>query len=161
VNIHSCSDLRLGRIRPMGTTDSEYAFCALLHLLEDLWLDLPEIPPMEDRLEIISSFASTIRPLGPANFLYWDGDALFAHAHKRRHTGEVGFRPPGLHTLCRACAFEPSASRTRGISVTPSAGEQRVFLVASVPLTDEGWRPLDEGELVVVSNGSNLTRLAA
>jgi len=161
VDVHFCPELRVGRIRPMGTTDSEYAFCVLLRLLEDLWLDSAEIPKLEDRIEIVSSFAGAIRALGPANFLYWDGDALFAHAHQRRHRGEVGFRPPGLYTLCRTCAFEPSAPRTRGVSVVPEPGEQRVFLVASVPLTDEDWQPLDEGELVVVSNGTSVTRVAA
>ena len=161
VDIHSCPELRLGRIRPMGTTDSEYAFCALLHLLEDLWLDSETIPKLEDRVEIVSSFAGAIRALGPANFLYWDGDTLFAHAHRRRHTGEVGFRPPGLYSLCRTCAFEPSAPKTKGVSVVPAPGKQQVFLVASVPLTDEGWQPLDEGELIVVSKGTSLTRVAA
>jgi glutamine amidotransferase len=160
VEIHSCGELPLGRLRPMGTTDSEYAFCALLRLLEDLWLASAEVPTLEDRIEVVSWFARRIRAFGPANFLYWDGNALFAHAHRRRHAGEVGFRPPGLYTLCRTCAFEPSAPRIRGVSVVPAAEKQRVFLVASVPLTDERWQPLDEGELVVVSNGASLTRLA-
>ena len=161
VDIHRCPELRLGRIRPMGTTDSEHAFCVLLHLLEELWLNSEGIPRLEDRVAIVSFFASAIRELGPANFLYCDGDALFAHAHRRRHSGEVGFRPPGLYTLCRSCAAEPSAPGTKGVSVSPAPGGQQVFLVASVPLTDEGWEPLDEGELVVVSNGASLTRLAA
>jgi glutamine amidotransferase len=144
----------------MGTTDSEYAFCALLQLLEKLWLASAEVPTLEDRIEVVSSFARRIRRFGPANFLYWDGNALFAHSHRRRHAGEVGFRPPGLYTLCRTCAFEPSDPRIRGVSVVPAAEEQRVFLVASVPLTDERWQPLDEGELIAVSNGANLVQLA-
>jgi glutamine amidotransferase len=159
VGIDSCGKLPLGRFRPMGTTDSEYAFCALLHLVKDLWMDHAEVPTLEDRIEVVSSFARRIRAFGPANFLYWDGTALFAHAHRRRHAGEVGFRPPGLYTLCRTCAREPSARRTTGVNLAPAAEKQRVFLVASVPLTDERWQPLDEGELVVVSKGANLKRL--
>jgi glutamine amidotransferase len=157
-DVHACGELRLGRMRPMGTTDSEYAFCALLHSLEDLWLDSPEIPKLEDRVEIVSSFARAIRALGPPNFLYWDGDALFAHGHKRRQPTTDGLRPPGLYTLCRTCTFEPSALETEGLSVIAATGEQQVFLVASVPLTKEDWQPLDEGELVVVSNGRRRTR---
>jgi glutamine amidotransferase len=159
VDVDSSAELQIGRIRPMGTTDSEYAFCVLLRLLEHLWLGSPEIPKLEDRIEIVSSFASVIRTLGPANFLYWDGDALFAHAHQRRHDGEVGFRTPALYTLCRTCSSEPSAPSTKGVSVVPEPGEQRVVLVASVPLTDEDWQPLDEGEIVVVSNGTSVTRV--
>lgn len=161
VDVQSCSGIRLGRMRPMGTTDSEYAFCALLHSLEDLWLDSPKVPKLEDRVEVISSFARAIRSLGPANFLYWDGDALFAHGHRRRRPGGGDLRPPGLYSLCRTCSFEPSAVNIEGLRVTPATGEQQVFLMASVPLTDEDWQPLDEGEIVAVSHGTIRARVAA
>jgi len=153
-DVARCGDLHLGRWRPMGDTDSEQAFCALLSALEPLWMDSSGIPALGDRLEIVSGFARAIRPLGPANFLYWDGDALFAHGHRRRPPGGGPFQPPGLHTLARHCAFEPDALRTPGVTVeTPDAPGQDVILVASVPLTDEAWQPLDEGEIVVASGG--------
>ena len=154
VDIQGCGELRLGRMRPMGTTDSEHAFCALLHALEELWLDAPEVPKLEERMSILSSFAATIRQLGPANFLYWDGDTLFAHGHRRRPPGGGDPRPPGLYTLCRVCSSEPSAPKIEGLRVTPATGEQQVVLLASVPLTDEDWRPLEEGEIVAVSHGT-------
>jgi glutamine amidotransferase len=147
-------DLPLGRWRPMGDTDSERSFCALLHAVEPLWMDSPGIPALGDRLEIVSGFARAVRGLGLANFLYWDGDALFAHGHRRTPPGGGPHRPPGLHTLARHCAFEPDALRTPGVTVeTPGTRGQDVLLVASVPLTDEGWQPLDEGEIVVASGG--------
>jgi glutamine amidotransferase len=37
------------------------------------------------------------------------------------------------------------------VSVAP--GFQEVLLIASVPLTEENWRPFAEGELVAVSAG--------
>jgi predicted glutamine amidotransferase len=157
-DIRSCGELRLGRRRPMGTTDSEYAFCALLNALEGLWLDTAGVPEIGDRLAIVSRFASSLRALGPANFLYWDGDALFAHGHERRPAGG-GLRPPGLHTLSRTCPFEPSAPRIEGLRVIPGSGEQEVFLAASVPLTDEDWQPLGGGEIAVVWQGSTRTHL--
>ena len=92
---------------------------------------------------------------------YWDGDALFAHGHRRRSPDGGGYRPPGLYTLCRTCSVEPSAESIEGMRVTPAADEQQVFLVASVPLTDEDWQPLDEGEIVVVSDGASRTRVEA
>ena len=33
--------------------------------------------------EIVVEFAARLRPLGPFNFVYSDGDALFVHAHRR------------------------------------------------------------------------------
>ena len=96
----------LGTHRPVGDTDSEYAFCALLARLAPLWRE-GGTPPLADRLELIADFAAGLRALGPANFLYADGDALFVHGHKRTHPG--GIRPPGLHVLCRTCAGESGA----------------------------------------------------
>jgi predicted glutamine amidotransferase len=37
--------------------------------------------------------------------------------------------------------------------VTVAPGFQEMVMLASVPLTDEPWRPLREGELVAVSAG--------
>jgi len=126
-----------------------------LHSLEKLWLGAGDPPPLEDRLERVSSFAEKARKLGPANFLYWDGDALFAHGHQRRPPDGGDFRPPGLYCLCRTCSYEPSTVDIEGLHVRPANGEQEVFLVASAPLTHEDWRPLDEGEIVVVSLSSS------
>jgi len=143
--------------RPVGETDSEYAFCALLGRLEKLWLSRVGVPPLEARRAVVAAFAEELRALGPANFLYSDGDALFAHGHKRKHDKE-GIRPPGLHVLCRRCAQESGATAalaTEGLEIRPrEAGEQEVVIFASVPLTKEsGWRALGEGELVVARDG--------
>jgi len=62
------------------------------------------VPPAIDaRQQVVAAFAPELHELGPANFLYTDGDALFAHGHKRtQEDGSV--RPPGLHVLCQSCA---------------------------------------------------------
>jgi glutamine amidotransferase len=152
--------LPLGMHRPVGETDSEYAFCALLERLRELWLAAEGVPPFAHRLAIVSGFASTIRDLGPANFIYSDGDALFAHGHKRMHEGAA--RPPGLHVLSRRCARSGGAFDTEGLSIVSSAGEQKVVLLASVPLTNEpGWQPLGEGELLAARRGAIVTRQPA
>jgi predicted glutamine amidotransferase len=143
--------LRLGAHRPVGETDSELAFCALLARLGELWRASGP-PSLPDRLAVVSSFAADLRPLGPANFLYADGDALFAHGHARMH-GVEGIRPPGLHVLCRSCASEPGEPGDAGLSIEGQS-DQHVVLFASVPLTAEpGWRPLDAGEIVVARAG--------
>lgn len=152
------SRLALGRWRPIGDTDSEYAFCAMLELLAPLWLRTQPMqeaaaPGLEARRDVVVRFAALLRELGPANFIYADGDALFLHGHRRVHGDGLAPHPPGLHVLSRHCASDPQPWHADGVSVAARA-QQDVLLAASVPLTDEsGWRALAEGELVVARNG--------
>ena len=144
-------DAAPGMFRPVGDTDSERAFCALLERLRPLWQG--GTPAIDARLEVVAGFAEEIRRLGPANFIYADGDAVFFHGHRRLHGDRPVPEPPGLHVLCRRCAGRPATLGAEGLSVTLGA-EQEVVLAASVPLTDEpGWRALDEGEIVVARQG--------
>jgi predicted glutamine amidotransferase len=148
------ADLPLGRLgchRPLGTTDSELAFCALLARLEAVWRVPRPAPELGRRFDIVARFAADLRSLGPANFLYADGDVLFAHGHRRiQADGEI--RPPGLWVLQRTCPSDEPAVRSNGLTI--SAESQAVVLLASVPLTREAWRPLAEGEVLAVAAGS-------
>ena len=146
------NSLHLGAYHPVGETDSEYAFCALLERLSALWREPKQAPPVAMRLALVAEFATGLRALGPANFLYADGDALFVHAHKRTHAD--GIRPPGLHLLCRSCAAEAGTFTTEGLSIEPAGIAQEVVIAASVPLTaGEPWRPLADGEVVALRGG--------
>ncbi len=146
-----------GLYRPVGTTDSEYAFCALMTRLQDTWLKTKGVPPIDERLEIVARFAAELRAMGPANFLYSDGDTLFAHGHKRNHAdGEM--RPPGLCLLHRSCPLEPSY-QAAGVRI--DSADQEVVLLASVPLTAEPWSPLAAGEVVALKGGRVVARAAA
>lgn len=146
--------LGLGRYRPVGDTDSEWAFCALLASMIDLWQGQAALPDLRERLERVARFAEALRPLGPANFLYGDGDALFAHGHERLQAdGELA--PPGLHVLTRRCAPEDDAIPMEGVAL--ETGAQQVALIASVPLTDEPWRPLANGDIIALRNGDVVT----
>jgi glutamine amidotransferase len=142
------------RFTPMGETDSEQAFCGLLERLQDLWRP-GEIPSLEARLDIVTTFAAELRVFGPANFLYADGDVLFAHGDRRKQVGSV-VAPPGLVILERVCPPEDPGFATNGLSIEPDG--QRVTLVASVPLTEEAWLPLAEGEVIAVSQGAIVLR---
>ena len=142
----------LANFRPLGDTDSERAFCALLERLRATWLR-GGIPTLEERARILGEVAAELRLFGPANFVYSDGDALFVHGHKRNHGDGEQLKPPGLHVLCRRCAGEAAGVIADGLSVA-SDDEQEVVLAASVPLTSEpGWRALGEGELLVAQRG--------
>lgn len=135
---------------PVGETDSEQAFCALMDALRPLWAS-GLVPPIGERRQVLTRFAAALRELGPANFLYCDGDALFAHAH-RRHQSDGSIRPPGLWRLGRHCPAGGELA-AEGLRIASEDGEQEVLLVASVPLTAEGWVALGEGEIVVARQG--------
>jgi glutamine amidotransferase len=145
------TELVLDVDRPIGETDSEHAFCALMTGIRRLWGDGAEVPTIDARLQTVADFAATVRGLGPANFIYFDGDALFLHGHRRKHDGEEEPRPPGLHTLCRSCTVGGTAFEADGLTI--SGHNQHVVLAATVPLTDEPWEALAEGEIVVARRG--------
>lgn len=144
-------DFGSSRFTPVGETDSEQAFCALLEHLSSIWINPGETPPLADRFEIVASFAMALRRLGPANFLYSDGDVLFAHGDRRRSpvTGQVA--APGLVYLLQECPPNGAIITGNGLSVI--AADQAVALVASVPLSAESWQEMDEGELIVFRAG--------
>ncbi len=135
---------------PVGETDSEQAFCALMDSLRPLWSS-GRVPPIGERRQVVARFAAALRELGPANFLYPDGDALFAHAD-RWHQSNGTIKPPGMWRLARRCPAGGELAAA-GLRIASEGGEQAVVLVASVPLTAEGWAPLAEGEFLVARHG--------
>lgn len=146
---HFCFE-RQGHV-PIGSSDSEIAFCVLLDRLAPLWGGRP--PTLEARLAAVSGLAQELRQLGPANFLYADGELLFAHGHRRlQKDGRTA--APGLHVLHRECAIDPDALAAAGVEI---GHPQSVTLFASVALTLDAWRPLAEGELMVTRGGVVVT----
>ena len=139
------------RFRPIGDTDSEVAFCSLLKDLVPLWDAAgEEPPPMEQRFELVADFASRLRQLGIANFLYADSDTLFAHSDHRIPPGTEEVLP-GMHVLERGCTEEVPDMSDSG--VTLKTVQQALTLVASAPLTDEAWHPLAQGEVLAIRGG--------
>lgn len=151
--IQEAEQFRLGRYKPVGSTDSEYAFCVLLDRLCCLW-EAHAPPTLEARLTLINAFASELRLLGPANFLYADSDILFAHGDRRIQASDGSTRAPGLLLLERRCQ-DPKNSLTAS-SLSMTTGFQDSVLVASVALTEGPWRAFTEGELVAISMGKVL-----
>lgn len=155
-DIFKREELSLGRRRPIGDTDSEWAFCALLAHLEPLWSG--DTPPSADaRYGVVAAFADDLQPIGPANFLYADGEYLFAFGDRRRRR-DGRFVAPGLHILSRHCDGAAGDSEIHGVSVESQA--QSLILIASVPLTDEAWRPFGEGELLMVRRGEVIEHIS-
>ena len=154
--IFQAAGFRPNRFNPIGDTDSERAFCVLLDRMAPIWSQANGVPPLSARFAIVSSFARELRALGPANFLYSDGDVLFAHGHRRKHAETGKTEAPGLVFLQRECEHGESSIAVSGLSVR--GDRQDVTLFASVPLTEERWTPLVEGELVAVVRGELVRR---
>lgn len=141
-------------IRPVGDTDSEIAFCVLLEHLRPLYrAHSTERPPLDDRHSVVAAFATRLRMLGPANFLYSDGEVLIAHGHRRTQSDHT-IKPPGLFVIERHCGCSTGLPALEGIDLG-AGSTQHVALFASVPLTNEaGWRALNEGEIVIARGGA-------
>jgi glutamine amidotransferase len=141
--------LALHGCQPEGDTDSERAFCALLQRLAPLWAH--GCPSLAARLDCVAGFAAALRRHGPANFLYSDGELLFAHGHCRLQAdGHIA--PPGLHLRLHRCPPAGPPLRWPELCVADSA--QHVLLLASVPLDDGPWQPLAEGEVLALRDGT-------
>lgn len=147
----------VGHYQPLGETDSEWAFASLLEQLQPIW-DSAELPALAHRHMALVNFAAGLRKLGPSNFLYADGDALFVHGDRRKQSQGGQTAAPGLWVLQKKCRIQPSSQSIKqraeeaGVAVEPM--DQFLTLVASLPLTDEAWVPLAEGALLVVRGGA-------
>ncbi len=147
------------RFYPVGETDSERAFCVLLDRMNDLWKRPDQLPSLDARLSVVLSFAEDLRSLGPANFLYSDGDALFAHGDRRKSATTARVEPPGLVYLQHWCRQAEKGFVASGLSI--DGADQVITLLASVPLSDEAWQPVGEGEVISISRGQIVRRRPA
>ena len=148
----ACGYLGLSGIRegPVGQTDSELPICKLPERLHLLRL-ADGRPVVEARLRVIEAFAAELRGLGPTNFLYCDGEALFAHADWR-HQDDGTIRPLGLWRFAHHCATGGELPAA-GLRIESHGVVQDVVLVTSVPLTTEDCAPLACGEILVARDG--------
>jgi glutamine amidotransferase len=140
-----------GPFRPVGDTDSEFAFCVLMERLTGLWRGDCGIPSLHARREVVADFAREIGKLGSANFLYSDGDVLFVHGHVRTQA-DGSVRAPGLHYVSVTCNYGIGYSELASVKLE-SDRLQRVTLVSTVPLTNGDWQPMNAGELLVMKAG--------
>lgn len=140
-----------GFFHPVGETDSELAFCLLLDRIRQLPHDRGHMPSLQARLDTVAEVALALRALGPASFLYADGDVLFAHADRRLQslTGQVS--APALYRL--ECPADGETTLIRNCESAQTQDAQRLILLASVPLSHEAWTPMQAGEILVVRQG--------
>ena len=135
------------RYRPVGSTDSERAFC---HMLEELCRRHPEKPSTEVLFAEIAGLTHQIRRHGLFNFMLSNGDLLFAHASTL------------LHYIVRQAPFGEAHLLDNNVAIDFAAvttPKDRVAVIATLPLTsNETWTQLAVNELVAFHHGSIILR---
>lgn len=128
--------------RPVGSTDSERAFC---WLLQELAKNHAGVPSLADLTQTLRELSGPIAQHGSFNFLLSNGDALWAHCST------------ALHWLVREHPFRAAKLQDQDLTVdfaqvtTPN---DRVAVIVTEPLTaDEDWQPFAPGELKLFHAG--------
>ncbi len=136
-------DLPLKHYRPVGTTDSEYAFCWLLSEVRE---HFPEQPADYQLLiDFIRGRCDQLRELGVYNMLLTESCYLFAYCSTKL-AWITRKAPFGEASLTDAEVVVDFCDKT-----TPS---DVVTVIATVPLTDnETWSHLEAGDMIVFRDG--------
>ncbi|MBP6007013.1 MAG: class II glutamine amidotransferase [Rhodoferax sp.] len=129
--------------RPVGTTDSELAFCWIMQELAKSHVDVPTVDELTRTLqELIPQISSH----GTFNFLLSNGQALWAHATTK------------LCYVLRAHPFNSVHLKDEDVVVNLASlncPEDKLAIVVTEPLTtDEDWQPVSPGQLKVFVDGT-------
>lgn len=134
----------LGRFRPIGTTDSEHAFCALMHRIERAF---PRGYPAsrDDLYRVVARAGRELGTNGTFNFLLADGTHLFARC------------ATSLCHIIRKAPFKTATLADEDLAIDFSSvttPKDRVAVVATKPLTrDETWVHGQPGQMWVFRAG--------
>lgn len=132
-----------GTFVPVGSTDSERAFCWIMQEFKKKHgHTMPDVSVLFDTL---TELAKEIGQFGEFNFLFSNGDFLFAHCSMK------------LTYIVRKSPFRPAHLRDKDVSVDFSdvtTQRDRVAIIATAPLTDnETWEVLEPGTLWLFRDG--------
>jgi glutamine amidotransferase len=120
-------EFQLGRFRPSGETDSEYAFC---YLLEKIWQETN----LKKIREILQLEAEKVKKYGKFNFLLSDGEILFAYGDNR------------LFFVQRKAPFQEVTLKDESYTVHLAeikSSDEKAILIATEPLTtNENWKKI-------------------
>jgi glutamine amidotransferase len=134
-----------GSFRPVGTTDSELAFC---WMLQEMNKSHAGVPSEAELTHTLRDLAQRIARHGTFNFLLSNGQALWAHASTK------------LHYVLRQHPFSEVQLKDEDLSVDLSqlnCPDDRQAIVVTEPLTsNEAWVAMAPGELQVFIGGQPL-----
>lgn len=129
--------------QPVGSTDSEYAFCWMLGKIRQHFPQRPDDPTQLSAL--ILELSQELRELGIFNMLLTESEQLFAFCSTK------------LSWLTRRAPFGVAHLTDYQLKVDfveHTNPNDIVTVVATVPLTeDEPWQALQPGQLMALING--------
>ena len=137
-------NLRLGRSQPVGSTDSEHAFCWLLDRIEVAFATRPKSAKTLCRL--IDKLIREERVFSVFNFLMSDSRYLYAHCST------------SIHWLTRQAPFFGSA-RLKDLEMSvdfsrETSDSDEMTIIATDPLTsNEHWHRMESGQIAIWKNG--------
>ncbi|MEC5397029.1 class II glutamine amidotransferase [Uliginosibacterium sp. H1] len=133
------------RFTPVGTTDSEWAFCWLMNELSVRFAQMPSHDLLYANLK---SLLAELTGRGTFNFLLGSGKLLFAHC------------ATDLHYIVRQAPFTSAHLADADLSVDfaqLTTNEDRVAVIATHPLTDnETWTRMQPGEFALLEGGERV-----
>ena len=128
--------------QPVGTTDSEHAFCWILDRIRE---QFPQPPSKLALNRYMRELGWELDALGVANFLLSDSRYLYAHCSTK------------MCWITRRAPFSNAQLIDADLQVdfaTQTTANDVVTVVATQPLTDnEQWQPMEKGELRVFDQG--------
>ena len=132
-----------GFFRPVGTTDSERAFC---YILESLRRRFPaDQPPLAQCFEVVRDLTRELAQRGRFNYLLSNGEYLIAHCTDK------------LCYILRHAPFAQAHLIDDDVTVDFSAlttPDDKVAVIATTPLTDnEQWTTMKPGQIMAFQHG--------
>ena len=133
--------------RPVGSTDSEQAFCYLLNRLR---AQFPDRPCPNTLFDALAELCAEIRAHGMFNFILSDGRVMYAHASTLLYY--ITRQPP----FGQAHLIDEDMAIDFAQVTTP---DDRVTVITTLPLTDnETWRQFACDELMMFDHGKLVRR---
>ena len=135
------------RLRPLGTTDSEAAFCYIMENLSGVTTIRELFTRLYELLDELSSY-------GTLNVLMSNGRYLFAYSHYQGKIMHILRRHPPYkgHVRLLDEDFEVSLGDIK-------AEDEYAFLVATKRLTNEPWEKMVPKRLYIFRDGALLLRV--
>ena len=133
--------------QPVGTTDSELAFCALLQKLRDAHpqASAKNPPSIAQISKTLSEIVPAIAAHGTFNFCLSNGQVLWAHCSTN------------LYYIVREYPFATAHLKDADVMIDfaeHTTRDDRVAVIATQPLTDdEVWHTMAEHEFMVFKDG--------
>ena len=140
---------QLNTYHPIGTTDSEYAFCFLLDCIREAFPEKPRNP--KKIWYLIEEVAKEIMHHGVFSFLLSDGKYLYAFSGKKLFWLTRKHDDLDVHFI----------DTQQKININTMIEPQDVFtFIASSPITsNENWQVMNKGEFYVFNNGQMMTQV--